>query len=192
MSLNIAVFASGSGTNAENIITHFKGNLKINVKLVLSNNPQAGALQRADKLGIETFIFSKNDFYSTSKVIDILAEKKIDFIVLAGFLWLVPKSLIAAYPKRIINIHPALLPNYGGKGMFGNSVHQAVIANRERESGITIHYVNDEYDKGAIIFQSRCPVSENDTAETLAKKIHELEYRYFPAVIEKLLLQMQP
>ncbi len=186
MQVKIAIFASGSGTNAENIIKHFQDNKDIEVSLVLANNPNAFVLERAKKLSVPSFVFNKDDFYSSDKVLDILQRNNIDFLVLAGFLWLIPSSLIKAFSNRIINIHPALLPKYGGKGMFGDNVHKSVIAHNEQESGITIHYVNERYDEGETIFQAKCTVERNDTAESLANKIHALEYKYFPEVIEQV------
>ena len=188
--MNVAVFASGSGSNAENIALYFSGNEDLNVVSFLTNKPDAYIVERAKKLDIPCFFFSQNDFYNTSKVIDYLALQKVDFIVLAGFLWLVPDSLLAAYPRKVVNIHPALLPAYGGKGMYGGKVHSAVIENGEKESGITIHYVTGEYDKGDIIFQAKCKVEPADTPESLAAKVHELEYRYYPEVIERIVLDM--
>ena len=180
----IAIFASGSGTNAENIGRFFTNHPKAEVCLILSNKKDAGVVLRAKNLGIPCIIFNKEDFYDTTKVLTDLKKYSIDFVILAGFLWLLPQSLIHSYPKRIINIHPALLPKYGGKGMFGMRVHETVIANNEIESGITIHYVNEEYDAGDIIFQARCGISKNDTPEVLAEKVHKLEYEHFPRVIE--------
>ncbi len=182
----IAIFASGSGSNAENIINFFKENKKIEISLVFSNNKNAGVIQRAVNLGVKHHIFSRTDFYNSEKVLQKLKSNNIDFIVLAGFMWLIPEYLIDAYPNTIINIHPALLPKYGGKGMYGMNVHKAVVENRDPESGITIHYVNKEYDDGNIIFQAKCKVKANDTPETVAKKVHELEYEHFPKVIEQL------
>ena len=186
--LNIAIFASGSGSNAENIASYFKGNKQVSVKLFLTNKADAFVVERAKKLGIPYKIFNKNDFYQTNNVLNTLKDNKIYFVVLAGFLWLVPENLIVAYPNKIINIHPALLPAYGGKGMFGDHVHLAVVENKEKESGITIHYVNGEYDKGNIIFQAKCTIEPTDTPETVAEKVHELEYKYYPEVIERILL----
>jgi phosphoribosylglycinamide formyltransferase-1 len=183
----IAVFASGSGTNAENLIRYFRTKPGARVELVLSNRPGAGVLERARGLGVETEIFNRDTFYGSSEVADLLRSKSIDFLVLAGFLWLVPDGLLEAFKGRIVNIHPALLPRYGGKGMYGEHVHRAVIDSGDTESGITIHYVNREYDKGDIIFQARCPVRKNDTPATLASRVHELEYRHFPEVVEQLL-----
>lgn len=187
---NIAIFASGSGTNAENIIKYFSTRKSGKVTIVLSNKSEALVLKRAAALKVETLFFDRNDFYSTGKVLEVLVERKIDFIVLAGFLWLVPASLLNNFKHRIINIHPALLPSYGGKGMYGDVVHKAVIANREKESGITIHYVNEKYDEGDVIFQARCPIGDNDTPESLAALVHSLEYKHFPRVIEELIMNL--
>lgn len=187
---NIAVFASGSGTNAENIIKYFSNNNSAKVSLVLSNKRQAMVLKRAENLNVRTVFFERKEFYVTGKVLRYLALYKIDFLVLAGFLWLVPESILEQYPGRIINIHPALLPAYGGKGMYGDSVHKAVIENHDKESGITIHYVNKHYDKGDIIFQSKCRVEPTDTPATLAEKIHVMEYESYPKVIEDLVLKL--
>lgn len=182
---NLALFASGSGTNAENLIRYFQNKPQIRVSCVCTNRPDAFVIERASRLNIPVCVFDKTDFYATDKVISYLAEKNTDWIILAGFLWLVPENLIQAYPNRIINIHPALLPAYGGKGMYGHHVHQAVLANAELESGITIHLVDSEYDRGKILFQAACPVLPNDTPDTLAERIHSLEYIHFPVVIEK-------
>jgi len=187
---NIAIFASGSGTNAENIIKYFSNKNSGKVSLVLSNRRQALVLKRAEALNIRTLFFEHKEFYVTGKVLRYLALYKIDFIVLAGFLWLVPETIIEKYPGRIINIHPALLPFYGGKGMYGDIVHKSVIENHDTESGITIHYVNKMYDKGDIIFQTRCKVEPADTFESLAEKVHALEYMHYPKVIEKLVLKL--
>ena len=183
----IAIFASGSGTNAENIIKFFKENKKNEISLIFSNNKNAYVIQRAINQNIKYHIFSRPDFNKSENVLEILRKNEIDFIVLAGFLWLIPDYLIDAYPDKIINIHPALLPKYSGKGMYGMHVHESVVANKEIESGITIHYVNKEYDKGNIIFQAKCDVLPGDTADDVAKKVHELEYAHFPNVIYDLL-----
>ena len=185
----IAIFASGSGTNAENIYKYFANNKNIQISLILSNQKNAFVLKRAEKLNIENLIFNRNDLYNTSTVINILQKKNIDLIVLAGFLWLIPDNLIGNYQNKIINIHPALLPKYGGKGMYGDKVHKEVIENKDTESGITIHYVNTKYDEGEIIFQAKCKIENTDTHETLAKKIHKLEYLHFPQIIEEILLK---
>jgi len=187
---NIAIFASGSGTNAENIIRYFSNNKSVQVTLILSNRKEAYVLKRAATLNVRSVFFDRKDLYEKDKVLRYLAMYKIDFIVLAGFLWLIPESILSAYEKRIVNIHPALLPKHGGKGMYGEKVHETVLAKREKESGITIHYVNRHYDKGTVIFQARCPVNPEDTPETLAARVHELEYEHYPEVIEKLVLKL--
>ena len=183
---NIAIFASGSGTNAENIIKYFSGNNMVNVALIATENPGAYVLERAKKLGIDSLIFSMNQMRNGT-LLKSLVDKQVDFIVLAGFLKLVPDDITSAYKNRIVNIHPALLPKYGGKGMFGNRVHEAVVANGEKESGITIHYVNGVYDSGDIIYQAKCQVLPDDTADSLAKRVHGLEYVYYPKILELLL-----
>ncbi|MDR1859639.1 MAG: phosphoribosylglycinamide formyltransferase [Bacteroidales bacterium] len=181
----IAIFASGSGTNAENIIRFFAESRQIVIDSLWSNNENAGALLRAEKLGIDALTFGKDEFYS-GDVAEALADRKIDLVVLAGFLWLAPPSITCNFVT--INIHPALLPKYGGKGMYGHHVHEAVLRNGDTESGITIHYVNDEYDSGDIIFQARCNVATDDTADSLAAKVHLLEYEHFPRIIADVLL----
>lgn len=186
---NIAIFASGSGTNAENLIRFFRTHPSARVKLVLSNRSGARVLERAQSYDIETVVFDRDGFYRSDKVLIILEERGIDFIVLAGFLWLVPDSILKRYDNKIVNIHPALLPKFGGKGMYGMRVHEAVIASGEKVSGITIHRVNSHYDQGDIVFQATCPVEPGETPESLARKIHELEYTHFPGVVETLLDQ---
>ena len=181
----IAVFASGSGTNAENLIQYFRQNDGADVSLILTDNPQARVLERAAKYSAPAFAFTREDFRN-GRVLDKLRKNKIDFIVLAGFLSLVPASLVEPYRERIVNIHPALLPAYGGKGMYGMNVHRAVIESGEEESGITIHYVNENYDDGDIIFQARTEVYPDDTPEELAERIHALEYKYYPQVVDDL------
>jgi len=181
--LNLAVFASGSGSNAENIVSYFKDHSGICVKLILTNNPHAGVIERLKKYDMNVEVFNKDDFYKNNIVLENLKRNKIDVIILAGFLWLVPENLIEFYNDRIINIHPALLPAYGGKGMYGHHVHEKVIENGEKYSGITIHLVNREYDKGKILFQATCKVNMADTPEKLAEKVHQLEYQFFPQVI---------
>ena len=188
---NIAIMASGSGTNAENIIRHFMDHPDIQVALVLSNKKDAYVLQRAESFDIETFVFTRTQFYKTSEVVELLKKHRIDLVVLAGFLWLVPASMIEAYNQRIVNIHPALLPKYGGKGMYGHFVHEAVLMNGEKESGITIHMVNERYDEGDIIFQATCPTTPDDTVESLADRIHQLEYAHYPKVIEALVNRLE-
>jgi phosphoribosylglycinamide formyltransferase-1 len=183
---NIAIFASGSGTNAQNIAEYFRDSDKARVSLILSNKNDAYVLERAKKLGIPTYVFNREDFYGSDKVLNLLNQYKTDLIVLAGFLWLIPSYLLAAYPNRIVNIHPALLPRHGGKGMYGDKVHQAVIASGDKKTGISIHYVNDHYDEGQVIFQEAFDVLETDTAESIAHKVHQLEYEHFPKVIEEM------
>ena len=183
----IAIFASGSGTNMERIASFFAENRNVEVSLVVCNNPNAGVIQRAERLGIPVEMMDRKSFYDTDSLTQKLKYFKIDLVVLAGFLWLVPNHLLKAFPDRIINIHPALLPSYGGKGMYGEKVHQAVIAAKERFSGITIHYVNEQYDEGAVIFQQKIELAPDETPESLASHIHELEYRHFPQVIDRLL-----
>jgi phosphoribosylglycinamide formyltransferase 1 len=185
----IAVFASGSGTNCENLIRYFQDSEKIEVAVVITNNPFAGVIERASNLDTDCFInlFKTTDDFQTLD--DILDEYNIDWIVLAGFLKLVPRNLIIRYRQRMINIHPALLPAYGGKGMYGMKVHEAVIAAGEKQSGITIHYVNEHYDEGAIIEQYKCLINSGDTPQQLAEKVHKLEYKYFPVIIEREILK---
>jgi len=185
----IAVFASGAGSNAAKIIEKFKGHSSVTVSLVVCNKPGAGVLQIAEKNKIPTLLIDKEKFFRGNGYVDELKEKGIDLIVLAGFLWKLPGALIKAYPKKIINIHPALLPKYGGKGMYGQFVHETVVANKEKESGITIHYVDEHYDNGDIIFQAKCEVLENDTPDSLVQRIHKLEHEYYPKVIEDLLVK---
>jgi phosphoribosylglycinamide formyltransferase-1 len=183
---NIIIFASGSGTNAEKIINYFNLSNFAKVSYVVSNKSDAYVLKRAELLNVNTIFFQKKDFYE-SKVLNFLLNAKPDLIVLSGFLLLLPANIVSAFPKRIINIHPALLPKYGGKGMYGDNVHKSAIENHDLESGITIHYVNEKYDEGDIIFQKNCPVFSNDTLETLAARIHALEYEFFSKIIEKVL-----
>jgi formyltetrahydrofolate-dependent phosphoribosylglycinamide formyltransferase len=184
--INIAIFASGAGTNAQKIIEYFKNSSFAKITLVVCNNSIAGVIKVAEKENIPVLLIKK-DVFNVSGYLEELKSYKIDFIVLAGFLWKIPKTLINAFPGRIINIHPALLPSFGGKGMYGDAVHKAVIEAGEKQSGITIHYVDEKYDHGKIIFQSTCPVNENETAESLAEKIHAMEHKYYPAEIEKIL-----
>lgn len=183
--LKIVVFASGSGSNAERIATYFAEKGTAQVQAILSNNPQAGVLARAKRLAIPSIVFDRQAFYHSDIVLNIVKSLQPDLIVLAGFLWKVPTYLTEAYPDKIINIHPSLLPKYGGKGMYGAYVHQAVIDHGEKESGITIHYVNEHYDEGNIIFQAKTEVLPTDTPDTLAEKIHQLEYQHFPEVISR-------
>lgn len=185
---NIAIFASGGGSNARKIIEHFKQSDVARVVLVVSNKPKAGVLDIAAEHGIPTQIIDRHGFYETEMILGVLQEHAVDFIALAGFLWLVPGYLVRAFPGRVVNIHPALLPKYGGKGMYGHHVHEAVKAAGESETGMTIHLVNEHYDEGDIIFQATCPVSPEDTPEDIARKVLVLEHRFFPETIEKLIL----
>lgn len=186
MRKNIAIFASGSGSNAENIIRYFQGNDSVQVSLILSNKSDAYVLERAHRLKVPSNVFPKEDWLAGDEILAVLQEHRIDFVVLAGFLIRVPNLLLYAYPNKIINIHPALLPKFGGKGMYGDCVHKAVVAAGEKVSGITIHYINERYDEGNTIFQATCPVLPEDTSEEVAKKVHALEYKYFPLVIEQV------
>jgi phosphoribosylglycinamide formyltransferase-1 len=188
MMKKIAVFASGSGSNAENIINYFDGSSAgVEVSLVLSNKSDAGVLLRAGRLGVPSYVFTNGEIREGTEVIDLLKENDICLIVLAGYLNIIPQNLIDAFPKRIVNIHPALLPKYGGKGMYGHFVHEAVVRTGERESGITVHYVNEDYDEGEIIFQARCEVLPGDAPSDVERKVRELEIKYYPGVIEKML-----
>ncbi|MCF1190425.1 phosphoribosylglycinamide formyltransferase [Mangrovimonas sp. AS39] len=183
----IVIFASGSGSNAENLITFFKEREDASVVLVLTNNPQAKVLDRCKRLKVSALSFNRIALVETNDVLELLKNAKPDLVVLAGFLWKFPENLLHAFPNKVINVHPALLPKFGGKGMYGMHVHEAVVANKEKETGITIHYVNEHYDEGAIIFQASCQVESTDTAEDVAAKIHELEMEHFPKVVAKLL-----
>ena len=187
MKKNIAIFASGSGSNTENIIRYFRKNEAIQVSLVLSNRSDAYVLERAHRLGVPCNVFPKEDWMAGDEILAVLQEYHIDFVVLAGFLVRVPDLLLHAYPNKIINIHPALLPKFGGKGMYGDRVHEAVVAAGEKESGITIHYINEHYDEGNTVFQTACLVLPTDSPEDVAKKVHALEYEHFPRVIERVL-----
>ena len=193
---NIAIFASGGGSNAQKIIEHFseparqEGGKEIaQVSLIISNKSNAGVLEKAAAFGIPTLLIDREKFYKTEDILKELDAYSIDLVVLAGFLWLVPTYLVKAYKNRILNIHPALLPDYGGKGMYGMNVHRAVKAAGEKASGMTIHFVNEHYDEGGIIFQATCHISPNDTPENIAKNVLALEHRYFPEIIEKVLQQ---
>ena len=182
----IVILASGSGTNAENIIKYFQKSNVIAITQVLSNKKDAKVLERAKRLNVSSASFDRDAFYKSDKVLDIL-KTEADYIVLAGFLWKIPENIIEAFANKIINIHPALLPKYGGKGMYGDNVHKSVVANKEDETGITIHFVNENYDEGAIIFQAKVKVEATDTFEDVAKKVHQLEYEHFPRVIEEVI-----
>lgn len=183
--IRLAILGSGNGTNAQQISEYFAGSMDVEVACIIYNVRDAYIAQRAKNLGIEARYFGRADFYSNGAVLQYLKEKEIDWVILAGFLWLVPEDMLKAYPQHIINIHPALLPSYGGKGMYGHHVHEAVVANHEKESGITIHIVDEHYDRGTTLFQARCAVDPDETADTLAAKIHLLEKEHFPRVIEE-------
>ena len=184
--LKIAIFASGSGSNAENIINYFSGRTDISFPFILCNRKNAFVHERAKKLNVPSITFDKIQL-ENGEILSILQKEGIDFIVLAGFLLKIPENILSAYPDKIVNIHPALLPKYGGKGMYGMNVHEAVVAGKEKESGITIHYVNERYDEGAIISQYKCEVLPGDSPEDVAQKIHALEFKYFPEVIEGII-----
>jgi len=183
----IIIFASGSGTNAENLIKYFQNRDNASVIQVLTNNPHAKVIDRCNTLKMSCLSFNKTAFYNTNHVLGILKNYDPDLIVLAGFLWKFPETILNEYPNKVINIHPALLPKYGGKGMYGMHIHEAVIANKEDETGITIHYVNEHYDEGTIIFQAKCEVESSDSMEDVAAKIHELEMKHFPKIVESIL-----
>jgi len=185
----IIIFASGSGTNTQRIAEYFSNSDNAQVVMIFSNRKDAYVLQRAHQMDIPAVAFDKTDFYENDVILNKLYSLHPDLIVLAGFLWKVPEKIVCAFPNQIINIHPALLPKYGGKGMYGDHVHRTVIENREKESGITIHYVNEDYDEGAHILQVRCRIDDYDTPETLAEKVHALEYKYYSKTIEFVLLR---
>ena len=187
MSKNIAILASGNGTNAENIIRYFQNSESVNIGLVLANRETALVLERARSLNVPFACMGKTEWVDGTAVLALLEERGIDFIVLAGFLARIPDCILHAYPNKIINIHPSLLPKFGGKGMYGDRVHEAVVAAGEKKSGITIHYINERYDEGNIVFQAACPVLPTDSPEDVAKKVHALEYEHFPRVIERVL-----
>jgi len=187
----LAIFASGTGSNAKKILEQFQNHSQISIGLVLTNKAGAGVIAVAQQFGVKSLVINKERFFEGDGYVDFLRNEKIDFIVLAGFLLKIPSTLIKAYPEKIINIHPALLPNYGGKGMFGMNVHKAVLENKDPESGITIHYVDEQYDHGATIFQTKCPVYADDSPETLASRVQQLEHLHFPAIVEETVnLQM--
>jgi len=187
----IAIFASGSGSNAQKIMEHFKRSNDVEVSLILTNNSDAFVLQRADNFEIPSHIFGKKEFYESDKIVNLIKNLNIDLIVLAGFLWLVPQNLLKSFPNKIINIHPALLPKYGGKGMYGDRVHLAVLESKEPESGITIHFVNSEFDEGEIIHQSKFKIDKGDDLKMVKFKVQQLEHQHFPKVIESLLKKMK-
>jgi phosphoribosylglycinamide formyltransferase 1 len=187
----IAIFASGSGSNAQKIMEHFKTHNDAEIAIVLTNNPEAYVLQRADNFEIPTHVFGRHEFYDTDHVVNLLKNLNTDLIVLAGFLWLIPDNLLKAFPNKIINIHPALLPKYGGKGMYGDRVHKSILANSEEESGITIHFVNEHFDEGEIIHQSRFRIEKGDDLEMIKFKGQQLEHLHYPRVVEQLLKKMK-
>lgn len=189
--ISIAIFASGAGSNAQKVIDHFRNSKMVRIALIACNKPGAGVLGIAEKEHIPVLLIEKEAFFRGNGYVDELKAAGIDFIVLAGFLWKVPATLTAAYPNRMVNIHPALLPRYGGKGMYGMHVHEAIIAAGERESGITIHYVDNVYDNGDIIFQATCAIEPGDTPDMLAQKVHQLEHAHYPRIIEQVLQHLQ-
>lgn len=191
MKKRIAIFASGSGSNAQKIMEHFKRSNDAEVVLVLTNNSDSYVLQRADNFEIPSHIFDKKEFYQTDKIVNLIKNLNVDLIVLAGFLWLVPQNLLQAFPNKIINIHPSLLPKFGGKGMYGERVHLAVLAEKETESGITIHFVNSEFDEGEIIHQSKFKIDKGDDLKMIKFKVQQLEHHHFPKVIESILKKMK-
>lgn len=191
MKKRVAIFASGSGSNAQKLMEHFKNSTDVEIALVLTNNPDAYVLQRADNFEIPSHIFDKNEFYKTDHIVELLKNLDIDLIVLAGFLWLIPKSLINEYPGRIVNIHPAILPKFGGKGMYGDYVHLAVLEAKENEGGITIHYVNENYDEGEFIYQARYRIEKDDNLEMVKFKGQQLEHLHYPRVVESILKKIR-
>lgn len=186
--INLAIFASGAGSNAENIINYFQLSEQINIALIVCNNPKAGVISIAAKHHIPLLLIERDRYFRGEGYIEELKREKIDFVILAGFLWKIPPALIDAFPNKIINIHPALLPAFGGKGMYGKHVHEAVLSSGSTQSGITIHYVDEKFDNGKHIFQTTCPVYENDTVESLTQRVHLLEHSFYPKVIEHILL----
>lgn len=185
----LAILGSGNGTNAQRLCEYFADKENVSIECIIYNRKDAFIAQRAKNLGVEARYFNKKDFNETSKVLDFLLEKKVDYVILAGFLLLIPENIIAHFPNRIINIHPSLIPKHCGAGMYGMKVHQEVLDCKDAESGITIHLVDGRYDHGATLFQAKCPVLPTDDAETLAQRVHQLEYTYFPVVIEKVIAQ---
>lgn len=189
--INVAIFASGAGSNAQKLIDHFRKHSQIKIALIVCNKPGAGVLTIAQNEKIPSLLIEKEQFFRGNAYVEELKHHNVDFIVLAGFLWKVPVQLVKAFPQRIINIHPALLPNYGGKGMYGRFVHEAVIAAKESQSGISIHYVDELYDHGQLIFQATCNVEASDTPDSLAQKIHALEHEHYPVIVEKVIEELQ-
>ena len=184
---NIAVFASGNGTNAHQIMRYFAGDSKVKIRLVVTNNEKAAILNKCKQEGVPCFVFPKDNFVTPDALITFLIQNNIDYIVLAGFLLQIPRALIKEFPKKIINIHPALLPKFGGKGMYGSNVHKAVMEAGEKETGITIHYVNEQYDKGEIILQQKCAIAPEDTVESVALKVQQLEHEYYPETLNNII-----
>lgn len=191
MKKRIAIFASGSGSNAQKIMEHFKRSTEAEIALVLTNNPESYVLQRADSFEIPSHVFDRHEFYQTDEVLDLLKNLDIDLIVLAGFLWLIPENLLKEYPGRMINIHPALLPKYGGKGMYGDRVHKAILAAKEQEGGITIHYVNEHYDEGEFIYQAKYRIDKDDNLEMVKFKGQQLEHLHYPRIVETLIKKIR-
>jgi phosphoribosylglycinamide formyltransferase 1 len=191
-SVKIAILASGSGSNAENIFNYFSGRKDVEISLIISNKANAYVHERARKLGISSLTLSKEELGNPGLFLEIFKERNIDFIVLAGYMLKIPQELIELFPDRIVNIHPALLPKHGGKGMYGDHVHAAVIESGDKESGITIHFVNEYYDEGRTIFQAKCPVNKYDTPDSVASKVHALEYEHYPKIIDKVLKKTFP
>jgi phosphoribosylglycinamide formyltransferase 1 len=187
--IRLALFASGSGSNAENIIVYFSTDSRVEIALVVSNHSTAYVHERAHRLGVPSITLPKEKLGNAASLIQVMKDYRIDFIVLSGYMLKIPEGFVSAFPERIVNIHPALLPKFGGKGMYGNHVHEAVVAAKETESGITIHRVNENYDEGSILFQAKCPVLPNDSPEDVANKVHALEYRYYPEVIGQILVK---
>ncbi len=191
MKKHIAIFASGSGSNAQKLMEHFKRNNDAEISLVLTNNPEAYVLQRADSFEIPTHTFDKQEFYETDDVIDLLKNLNVDLIVLAGFLWLIPQNMLNVFKDRIVNIHPSLLPAYGGKGMYGDKVHKAILDAKEKEGGITIHHVNEKFDEGEHIYQARYKIEDSDTLEIVKFKGQQLEHLHYPRIVENLVKKIK-
>ncbi|MCE7040924.1 phosphoribosylglycinamide formyltransferase [Dyadobacter sp. CY312] len=185
----IAIFASGSGSNAEKICDYFLGRTDVEVSLILTNNPEAGVIKRSRRLHIPVVVFDRKTFYESERILQLLQNDGIDFIVLAGFMMLIPQFLVDGYPDKIVNIHPALLPKHGGKGMYGHFVHEAVVTAKDTQSGITIHFVNERYDEGNIIFQATCEVLPTDSPEDVATKVQVLEHVHYPRVVDETILK---
>lgn len=191
MKKRIAIFASGSGSNAQKLMEHFKKHQEAEVVIVLTNNPEAYVIQRADNFEIPTHVFDKHEFFETNDIVNLLKNLQVDLIVLAGFLWLIPNNLLEEFPNQIINIHPALLPKFGGKGMYGDRIHRTILEAGEVENGITIHFVNEKFDEGEIIYQSRFKIGKNDTLETIKFKGQQLEHLHYPRIVENLIQKIK-